>query len=197
MINRVPFVKDLATGGDASVGVAAVLIRNPFESAIFPEFSGYYSVGVHEGKSTTRVRPGSAESFGAIPPVDVSPTSPTRGLTQGFYVFRLFMVPRNMLSTIGLMNQEVDLKKAISETGGLGGTYLGGGAELGLRFLGNRSFQTQVFGSWSGIREGASAPNIVPDVIMISLSPALGFKGPHLAAQGGVQYIKFFGIQGK
>jgi hypothetical protein len=180
LVNKVPFVGDLATGADASVGVAGFLVRNSFDNVMYPQFSGYYSVGVNEGK-------GYGEK--------IAEEGLGRGSTQGYWVWRMFLAPKNFVSS-----QTEDISTVLARIPDLAGAYFGGRGDIGtgIKAFGLSGFQTAFFGHWNFQNaEESKVSQAVPQVVMLSFAPTMGFKGPHLSAQAGVQYIDFFGIQRK
>jgi len=189
LLNRVPFLKQLTTNGDASIGVAGILVRNEIDNTFFPQFAGYYSLGFNEGSGVTPAPRTAARKTAA---------AMVKGKTQGFTQWRVYIVPRNTLGKIGAFDKMTSDHRTIAHIGALTGTYLGGGTEMGWSAFGRRAtLQTQIYGRWQLPEDPSQLiSRLDPDVVMIALSPTVGFKGgSRLEAQGGLQYTGFFGIQ--
>jgi len=195
LLNRVPWVQNMATGVDASVGLASVLVRNSADGAFFPQLAGYWSVGANEGTGYATSVTGGRKGARAGPS--------TRGATQGFTEERLFFIPRNILAFIGQVQKFTEAQETIAHIGNLGGTYVGGGTEAGWAGFGRAaSLKTDVFlrpRLPDTTEEAANIKDVLAkltEVFMVSVAPTVGTRGPRLEARGAIQKIGFFGLYG-
>lgn len=193
--SNVPLVRStplgrFSTGGEGSIGIAMSIVRNENDNTIRPDFAGYYSLALNEstGYGTTR---GSRPTAKKVV---------TRGEAQTFAVYRLYLVPANVLGWAPKVNEMFDDNKTVATIGSLGGTYFGGGSETSWNLPYSRlqgTFQTHVYGRWDLPEQntlGEYIERLDPEVVMIQLSPGVGSRGPRLEAQGAVQHTRFFGI---
>jgi hypothetical protein len=189
LLGRAPYLREWATGADGSIGIAAAVIHNQADGSVYPQFSGYYSVGINESRANvTRGTP--AARTAKVAAADRA---------QAYIVWRIYLVPRNVLTSTGVMSASTDPDKTPAHVGNLAGTYIGGGTEHRWRTMAQpTTLQTQVYGRWSmPTRDEEILPQLAPEVIMLQLAPGtkiLGRPAPVFAAQGGVQLLGFFGL---